>query len=239
MYSIYKYTNLNNGKVYIGQTRNTLEQRAQAGGRNYKESPKFYNAIKKYGWEAFSPEIIATATTQEEANALEIFYISKFQSTDENFGYNIAHGGFCKEMSDETKEKISLSAKARYKDKTKNPMYGKHQSEDMKRKLSESRRGELNPMFGKRWNQNQMERSGTKGKKLNLSEEQRQVLRDRAKALGANNGLKPVRCIEDDMTFRSVVAAATAYGVTKSTLNGHLKGRQHSCAGKHFEYIEN
>ena len=237
MYSIYKYTNSQNGKVYIGQTSKTLDERAQSKGRNYRESARFYNAILKYGWDAFVPTIITTVETQEEANQLERYYISKYQSTDDRYGYNISLGGDCKYMSPETRKKISDKAKERYKDKTKNPMYGKHQTDEMKRKLSESRMGSLNPQYGKTWTDTQREKCGTKGKKLNLSDEQREVLRNKARELGLTNGLKPVRCIEDDKTFDSAVAAAKHYGVTKSTLNGHLKGRQLSCAGKHFVYI--
>ncbi len=43
-YKVYKYTNSLNGKVYIGQTRNSL-----AKGRGYDRCPAFYNAIQKYG----------------------------------------------------------------------------------------------------------------------------------------------------------------------------------------------
>lgn len=238
LYSIYKYTNVNNGKVYIGQTRNTLKERAQFEGRNYRESPKFYNAILKYGWSSFIPEILATAETPEEANALEIQYIEKYSSTDDQFGYNISPGGACSNMSDETREKISLKAKERYKDKTKNPMYGRHHSEEMKTRLSERRKGSLNPFFGKTWTDTQRQKCGTKGKKLNITEEHREILRNRARHLGATNGLRPVECIEDNLQFDSIVSAANAYGVAKSTLAGHLKGRQLSCAGKHFKYLD-
>lgn len=238
MYSIYMYTNTTNGKVYIGQTKCSLEERAQVGGRNYRECPKFYNAIQKYGWGSFSPSIIATTESQAEANELEIFYISEYKSTDDEFGYNISSGGMCDTHSPETRAKISQKAKERYKDKTKNPMYGRHQSDEMKRKLSESRKGILNPAYGRPWTETQRLRCGTKGKKLNLSDEQRKILSDNARRLGQTVGLRPVECIEDCAKFESVTAAAAAYGVTKSTLNGHLKGRQKSCAGKHFRYLD-
>jgi len=71
-----------------------------------------------------------------------------------------------------------------------------------------------------------------------LSEEQRKKLSVNAYKLGKTTGLKAVECIEDRQSFKSVTAAAEAYGVTKATLNGHLKGRQKTCAGKHFKYID-
>ena len=43
--------------------------------------------------------------------------------------------------SEETKQTLSDKAKERYKDPTKHPMFGKHHSEESKRKNSESRKG--------------------------------------------------------------------------------------------------
>lgn len=237
MHFIYMYVNKNNGKVYIGQTRNTLQQRAQSNGSNYRECPKFYNAIKKYGWTSFVSCIITTAETQEEANEKERYYISKFQSNVDEFGYNISPGGGCEFMSDETRRKISQKAKERYTDKTKNPMYGRHHSEESKRKMRELKVGCLNPNYGTKWNETQRERCSNKGKKLNLTDERVAFLKENARAVGLSVGLKPVRCIEDERTFSSITAAAKEYGVSKATLNGQLKGRQKTCAGRHFEYI--
>lgn len=42
---IYKYTNIINGKIYIGQTCMSLHERAGSNGSNYKGSRHFYNAI--------------------------------------------------------------------------------------------------------------------------------------------------------------------------------------------------
>lgn len=51
-------------------------------------------------------------------------------------------------------------------------------------------------------------------------------------------GLRPVRCIEDCTEYESIKDAALHYGVSKSTLCGHLRGAQKTCCGKHFEYID-
>lgn len=107
MYTIYKYTNKVNGKVYIGQTSRTLEARAQAYGHNYCECRRFYNAIQKYGWDAFVPEVIEVVQTIEEANEREAYYIAAFNSTDVQCGYNLLPGGANRLMSEETKRIIS------------------------------------------------------------------------------------------------------------------------------------
>lgn len=44
-------------------------------------------------------------------------------------------------MSDETKNKISAKAKQRLSDQTKHPMYGRRQSEETRRKISEAKKG--------------------------------------------------------------------------------------------------
>jgi histidinol-phosphatase (PHP family) len=57
---IYCYTNKINGKKYVGQTVKTIAERAGKNGTGYKTEWLFWRAIKKYGWDAFSVEIIET-----------------------------------------------------------------------------------------------------------------------------------------------------------------------------------
>lgn len=98
---IYKHTNQINGKIYIGQTKQTPQARWQ-GGLGYqsygaqKESV-FSVAIKKYGWENFTHEILEEKIdSQEEADRKEIYWIEFFRSyigfSDCN-GYNMTLGG--------------------------------------------------------------------------------------------------------------------------------------------------
>lgn len=238
IYTIYKYTNSVNGKVYIGQTCKTMEERAQANGHNYRECRRFYAAIKKHSWSSFIPEILETVETVDEANEREVYYINLYNSTDERYGYNLALGGDNKEMLPETKAIISAKAKERYIDKTKNPMYGRRHSEEAREKQSAKKRGGNNPMFGSVWTDTQKANSGTRGKHLNISDEHRCMLAENAKRVGETVGLKPVRCVEDNTAFSSIKNAAEHYGISKSTLCGHLRGAQKSCCGRHFEYID-
>ena len=167
---------------------------------------------------------------------MEEYWISYYHSTDPNFGYNLSNGGHSS-LSEEACKKISEKAKERYKDKTKNPMYGRKHSDETKKKMRDVKLGEKNPMYGRKWTEKQRQNCGTKGKKLNLSEDQREFLREKARKVGKETGLKPVKCIEDSKIFGSITDAANAYGVAVSTLSGHLNGRQNSCADKHFVFI--
>jgi hypothetical protein len=56
-YVVYIHKNILNGKVYVGQTCN-LSERWRNNGKNYFNSIKFYNAIKKYGWDNFTHEVV-------------------------------------------------------------------------------------------------------------------------------------------------------------------------------------
>lgn len=90
-YSVYLHTNKANGKCYVGITRQNPRRRWQEGhgyDRTY-----FGNAIKKYGWDGFTHEVIDRALSKEEAMKREIALISLYRSNDRRFGYNIAEGG--------------------------------------------------------------------------------------------------------------------------------------------------
>ena len=93
-YKIYCYSNLFNGKRYIGQTYQTLERRAGKDGNNYKKHCLYFgNAIKKDGWENFIPEILESGLTLEEANEREEYWIKRMNTQNSKYGYNIAFGG--------------------------------------------------------------------------------------------------------------------------------------------------
>ena len=94
---IYKITNNINGKIYIGKTDRTLQERI----KHHKEDSKrevrpLYNATNKYGWENFSFEIVEDDLTPEEATEREVYWIDKLRSyagfPDSN-GYNATLGG--------------------------------------------------------------------------------------------------------------------------------------------------
>lgn len=234
MYSIYKYTNIFTGQMYIGQTSQALEQRAQSNGRNYASCPRFYEAIKEYGWDNFKGEILETVETKQKANDREQFYISKLKTNNPEFGYNIEIGGSCGPSSEHSQSLISELAKARYKDETKNPMYGRKHSAETLKKMSEIKKGEKNPMYGKHWNENQRAKCGKHGWCYEMTPERRAHFAD----LARERFSKPVLCIETGEKFDCATKAAEAYSVTVSTMCNCINGRQHTCRGKHFVYID-
>lgn len=244
MYKIYKYTNLINNKIYIGQTKHSLEERA-LNGSNYKSCTYFYSAIQKYGWENFKPEILMDGIgTIEETNYWEDYFILTLDSINPDVGYNLNRGGNNKNTSEVSRRIISEKAKERYKDKTKNPMYGKTHSKETKEKISKTKIGELNPMYGKHHTEEAKEKiSNSRIGELNpmhkkeFTQEERDAASEKFKEI-AKRWSKGVYCIEDDLLFESIVSAAKYYDVDKTTMSGHLRGKQKTCKGKHFKFVD-
>ena len=102
-YILYRHTNKKNGKAYFGITRQKPERRWQ-NGHGY-DGTYFGNAIKKYGWDGFTHEVIAVGLTKEEACDLEQKYIAEYKTDNRDSGYNISKGG---ETCDVIKGKVGI-----------------------------------------------------------------------------------------------------------------------------------
>lgn len=91
-YCLYKHTNLINGKVYIGITKQKPNRRWH-NGLGYKHNKYFYRAIQKYGWGNFKHDILYENLSFEQANQKEMQLIVEYDSTNCDNGYNIHCGG--------------------------------------------------------------------------------------------------------------------------------------------------
>lgn len=89
---VYKHT-APNGKVYIGITSKSPEQRWKNG--NGYSNQLFGRAIAKYGWENIQHEIIESNLNECDAKKLEKQLIKKYKSNEKLFGYNVSDGGVC------------------------------------------------------------------------------------------------------------------------------------------------
>lgn len=122
---IYKITNRENGKLYIGIT--TCGYKA----RWYKHCSDAYRgsqyplhlAINKYNPEGFNVEVIETCNSIEQLKEREIYWISELKTLSSQNGYNVSLGGessYGVKRSVETRLKISNSKKGkRLSDTTK------------------------------------------------------------------------------------------------------------------------
>lgn len=134
---IYKITNNVNGKIYIGQTIRTLEERFAEHKRSKKSL--ISKALNKYGIENFTVEQIDAAKTIEELNELEFKYIKEYDCITPN-GYNQCDGGgntFGYHHSEKSKQKMSQNKKGKYTG-AENHFYGKHHTEETRTKMKEA-----------------------------------------------------------------------------------------------------
>lgn len=157
-YSVYVHISPS-GKMYIGITKNTPEERWK-NGLGYRRQNHFYRAIKKYGWDNFYHEVVRTGLSEQEAKDLEIELIRIFTSTDKRLGYNTTSGGDgCRgyDPPGEVREKISAANKGKTRTmETRRRIAvaktGTRASDETRRKLSQNHSdvsGERNPMYGK------------------------------------------------------------------------------------------
>lgn len=92
-YTVYCHTNRINGKMYFGVTKHTIEERAGKNGRDYVQCTYFNNAIKKYGWDNFTHEVVKDGLSKEEASEYEHLLVTFFDTNNREKGYNIQPGG--------------------------------------------------------------------------------------------------------------------------------------------------
>ena len=100
------------GKGYVGQTIRPLRYRwrKHCCDANAGSLLPIHCAIRKYGEKVFEISVLATATTLEELNTLEEFYI-KGQNTISPNGYNLDSGGKNHVAHPETRAKMSALRK--------------------------------------------------------------------------------------------------------------------------------
>ena len=90
---IYIIKNTVNSKVYIGQTRTSVDQRWKEHLRHAQYGDQVINrAMKKYGVDKFYIETLEICDVSI-LDEREIYYIDLYDSTDKSKGYNVSIGG--------------------------------------------------------------------------------------------------------------------------------------------------
>lgn len=101
---VYRFTNLANGKVYVGQTRYSLKRRL--GLHKWcvanRSKQAIHAALSKYGWNNFRIEILHEAESFNELDAMETFFIVLHQSFRPEYGYNRSLGGYKRNNAGQT-----------------------------------------------------------------------------------------------------------------------------------------
>lgn len=163
---IYKVTNKINGKIYIGQSK--------VNDPSYLGSGKFIKkAIKKYGKDNFSKEILEECESKKSADEREKFWIKELHSKKKEIGYNIADGGSSFIMNPEIARKISETLKGKYVGDN-SFRKGIKLSEDHKNSISKSNKGKI-------FSEETKKKMSESGKKKIFTEETKKKMSESAK----------------------------------------------------------
>ncbi len=113
---IYKATCKDTGKMYIGQTKKTLNNRIKSHKSNAKNRPTYFtNHAKKYGWDIFIWEVLEICDNHEKLNEREQFYISTYNTIRPN-GFNLISRDQPKYFSDDVLLKMSKNMTDKWSD---------------------------------------------------------------------------------------------------------------------------
>lgn len=174
-WTIYKITNKENKKIYIGQTNqepNTRMIKHFSDAKSGRKNVAISLALNKYGKNGFEYEILQYTECSDEADQLEKEYIKFYRSNEKDFGYNLTEGG--KSLSESFIEKDKNCVRPPMTLEHKNILIDIHKkrkrepmSERQKAQLSQimkekyrlgliqtnfpilDQKGESHPMFGK------------------------------------------------------------------------------------------
>lgn len=231
MYKIYMHT-APNGKKYIGQTCQNLERRWR-NGNGYCRNPHFYRAIKKYGWESITHEVLCECETLEEANKVEAELIAKHKTNDIRHGYNISGGADGKgRVAESTKALLAKKHKGLHAGE-KNPNYGRKHTEEERRKISVY----LKEYYAEHGSQ----RKGTKASdesRKKMSEAKKKsaaVMEHMAKMNKAK--AKRVLCVETGVVYESAHEAARVTGFAQGNISSTCRGEYKQAYGFRWEYV--
>ena len=249
---VYCTTNNINGRKYIGQ-----HKIGQHNDDRYLGSGLFFRqALKKYGRENFTREILGYASSKEELDQLEDDTIRKYDAVNSNEYYNISTGAYGHSQTSETRQQISQT------------LTGYKRSEETKKKMSECKKREnLSPETrrklserakGRKHSEETIQKLREFGKTRVTSEETRKKISEALKGRvvseetrarmsmarkGRPNNQKhqenavKIRCIETGEIFESIHDADRKTGIDYRNLSAHIKGRVKSLKGLHFEKI--
>lgn len=240
MYLVYKHTTPC-GKVYIGITKQTAENRWK-NGNGYKSSPHFWSAIQCYGWKNITHEILHDGLTAEDACEYERRYIEKYRATDRRYGYNQKTGGetgvkysseVCKKIS--RRKKLFYEAHPEERLKLSRRATGFHHSETAKEKMRLAKMG-THFLMTDEWKA----RIGEANRKRILSDDNlRKGIVARCRANGEKCAIKVEQLDMHGVVlarYDSMKAAGRATGIKDGNISKACSGKAKTAGGYRWQY---
>lgn len=248
---IYLWTNLVNGKHYVGQTQHFYDRMAQY--KNGGATKYLKNAMNKYGIENFEIDILEY-TSIEELDKREQHWIDYYESYEKDKGYNICQFASTTRGYKHSPESIKKMIKNRGEviglRGENNPMYGKTWDEERKEKHSnylkekwandeEYRKSLTDRMVGENnyfYDRHLYgELNGMYGKQH--SEETRRKISEANKGKDNPRSMKIV-CVETGVVYKSMSQAATKLNTYASAIKLAVDFPNRTCQKCHFKKIE-
>ena len=217
--------NVENGKVYIGQSKN-IEHRwychVSSLKNNHHYNTYLQNAWNKYGEEAFKFYIVETCDLSE-LDEREIHYIAKYRSSNSNFGYNLTAGGNGTHNAPlETRKKMSESIKRHYEN---NPEKRELTRQNTLKQFAD-------PEFYKKYRE--LRSSEEYRKKISEAHKGFKVSEETKRKISKNSG-KKVICIETGIVFNNIAEAERSLPGNKN-IKSVVTGRRKTAGGYHWAY---
>ena len=214
--------------MYIGITQQNPEARWQ-NGKGYKTNGHFYNAIKKYGWNNITHEIVADGLTQKQAEEIERKLIFQFKSYDKRRGYNMALGGHA--LSVESRKKIGQTRRARgYTSWT----LGKHLTEETKAKISKANTGRTFSLSAEAKKNIAMAKTGDKNP--NYGKAMPESLKRKLISINSKSVIQMTN--DAEIEYKSAKDAETMTGVASCNITRACKGQRHTAGGFRWRYAQ-
>ena len=225
MLGIYRLTCDQTGKSYIGQSKDIRRRMWEHKSPNSMNNSELKKDILRYGFDSFKQEVLEECPI-DRLDEREKFYIAKYKPE-----YNVSIGGKGPEGCH-----VSAANKALLSE------YGKRQwaskSDEEKQKIiQDNLRG---PSIGHQVSQETRAklRAANLGKKQSTETIAKRATKISKAMKGNRNGNKPVRAVELNKEFSSVKEAASFVGVNPGQVTAALKGRNKTCRGYHWEYLQ-
>lgn len=234
MYTVYIHKNITNGKRYVGITSNLPKIRWKKGF-GYSDKLPIGRAFRKYGWDGFTHEIVASDLSESEAKDLEIRLIAELKTQDSMFGYNICDGGEGVSgwhPTEETKRKIGEANKGRYG--SANGNYGHKWTEEMRETASRNKKGKASPETRRKISEAAKMRSGDKNPFYGRCHS------DATKELLSKLRSRSVNMYDLNMkllhTYPSIKTASECKGINKVAISNCCRGKTKTSGGYIWQY---
>lgn len=219
---IYLVENRCNGKRYVGLTKHDLDTRWNQHTKDAfrGSSQPLHRAIRKYGEDEFVRAKIDMGESEEHLRILEKYWIETL-GTFGSSGYNATRGG--------------------------DGVLGLKHSDDTRRRMGESRKGERNHNYGKSWGRSGPFPEETK-RKMSAAAMGRTHTAETRKKISESQFKKVVQCDDAGLTikvFNSFIEAATAISSKEDLIKSMRAGISRACkfptrraGGYYWKYLE-